>query len=205
MKFDPKSLGIKECYKLLIGSITPRPIAWVSTIDQDGVVNVAPFSFFTGVCKKPPMIGFTPLRPHEGSRTNRKKDTLINIEATREFVVNVVNEELTDQMNQTSFGFPTGTSELVEAGLTSSPSMVVAPPCIAESPISLECKLYTILEFGESPSNFVVGEVVQFHVRDDLVDNYRIDQSLLRTIGRMGGPDYTRTRDLFKMEDLKLK
>jgi flavin reductase (DIM6/NTAB) family NADH-FMN oxidoreductase RutF len=205
MLYDPKNLDIQECYKLLIGSIVPRPIAWVSTIDNEGIVNVAPFSFFTGICKKPPMIGITLLRPHEGSRKNRRKDTLMNIEATREFVINVVTEELGDQMNLTSSNFPTGTSELIEAGLTASPSAIVRPPCIAESPISLECRLYTILEFGENPSNFIIGEVVQFHVKDELVENYRIDQKALRAIGRMGGPIYTRTQDTFAMEDLKFK
>ena len=137
MHLDPATLPHQEAYKLLTGSVLPRPIAWVSTINKDGVTNLAPFSFFMGVCAKPLTIAFAPMQ----KPNNTPKDTLINIRETKEFVVNMVSESLVKRMNQTSADYPFGISEFDQAGLTETKSIIVSPPRVLESPISLECKL----------------------------------------------------------------
>jgi flavin reductase (DIM6/NTAB) family NADH-FMN oxidoreductase RutF len=195
---DPKAERYQDIYKLLIGSIVPRPIALVSTISTEGVHNLAPFSYFTAISSKPALVCFCP-----GPRgaDSARKDTLRNICTSREFVINVVSEEIAEKMNLTSGEYPPEVDEFALAGLTPIPSDVVKPPRVAESHVNMECKLYLTIEFSELPGggNLVLGEVVRFHVDDRIVDNFKIDPDKLRAIGRMGGNSYTRTRDRFDM------
>jgi len=196
---DPETARHQDVYKLLIGSIVPRPIALVSTLSYDGIRNLAPFSFFTGISSKPTLICFCPgPRPADGKR----KDTLLNISRTKEFVVNIVSEEIAEAMNLTSGEYPPEVDEFAIAGLTATPSDLVKPPRVAESHVNMECRLYLWIEFSELPGggNLVIGEVLRFHVDDRIVENFKIDPDQLRAVGRMGGPTgYTRTRDRFDM------
>jgi len=196
---DPQTARHIDIYKLMIGSIVPRPIALVSTVSHDGIRNLAPFSFFTGISSKPTMICFCPgPRPAGGSR----KDTLENISRTKEFVVNIVSEEIAEAMNLTAGEYPPDADEFAIAGLTAIPSDLVRPPRVAESHVNMECRLYLSIEFSELPGggNLVIGEVLRFHVDDRIVENFKIDPDKLRAVGRMGGPTgYTRTRDRFDM------
>lgn len=198
MTVDPRETNYLDIYKLLIGSIVPRPIAFVSTLSREGIRNLAPFSFFTGVSANPPMVAFCPTRrtgPHP------TKDTYDNIAATREFVVNIVSEEFAEKMNITSAECPPEVDEFEASGLTPIPSELVKPPRVRESHVQMECKLYLTVDISGMPGGgaLVLGEVVRFHVDDDYVDNFKIDPAKLRAIGRMGGATYTRTTDRFEM------
>ncbi len=192
---DPASHPPIDSYKLMIGSIVPRPIAFVSTISNEGVTNLAPFSFFNAVCSDPPVICFS-----VGNRVP-SKHTIANIRATGEFVVNVVTEEIAEQMNMCSGNFPAGVSEFEVSRLTPEPSEIVKPPCVRESPVNMECKVLQIVEVSKRPegATMVIGEVVRFHFDRAIADNFRIDPAKLRAVGRMGGNEYTRTRDRFEM------
>ncbi len=198
MIIDPRDAGFQNIYKLLIGAVVPRPIAFVSTLSREGILNLAPFSFFTAVSANPPVICFCPVR-RPGPAPY--KDTLHNILATGEFVVNIVSEEFAEKMNTTSADFPPEVDEFEASGLTPVPSDLVRPPRVAESHVQMECKLYLTIEIGELPGsgNLVLGEVVRFHVDDPYFDNFKIDPDKLRPIGRMGGATYTRTTDRFEM------
>jgi flavin reductase (DIM6/NTAB) family NADH-FMN oxidoreductase RutF len=197
MVIDPKSTEPFNIYKLLIGSILPRPIAFVSTMGADGIYNLAPFSFFTAVSANPPAIAFAPLLSLEGKR----KDSLNNAERLGEFVVNVVSEDIVRPMNETSADFPPEIDEFEVSGLTPIPSDLVAVPRVKESHIAMECKLRQIVEMSSLPmgGSLVIGEVVRFHVDDDYFDDYRIDVDKLRPVGRMAGFTYTRTSDRFEL------
>lgn len=182
----------------MVGVIVPRPIAFVSTVSADGIRNLAPFSFFTGISANPPVICFSPMvRGSDGTR----KDTLLNIEAVKEFVVNVVSEEFAEKMNICAAEFPPEVDEFEVSELTPVASDLVRPPRVQESHISMECRLVKIVEVSAKPlgGSLVIGEVLRFHVDDALIDDYKIDPDKLHAIGRMGGPTYTRTTDLFDM------
>lgn len=183
----------------MIGAIVPRPIAFVSTISREGLLNLAPFSFFTAVCANPPIICFCPNRREAPDPC---KDTLRNILLTREFVVNVVSEEFAEQMNITSGEYPPEIDEFQLSGLTPIPSDLVKAPRVAESHVQMECRLYMAMEIGALPlsGNLVLGEVLRFHVDDQYIDHFKIDPGKLRAIGRMGGASYTRTTDRFDMQ-----
>jgi flavin reductase (DIM6/NTAB) family NADH-FMN oxidoreductase RutF len=197
MLFDFKEIPAKECYKLLVSTVTPRPIAWVVSQDANGVLNAGAFSFFNVFSGDPPVvaIGVGSYKP------GRPKDTRVNIRETGQFVVNLVSEANAEQMNITAIEFDQGIDELEQAGLTPLPSVLVKPPRIAESPVSMECELMQIVELGES--GLVLGRVLAMHVRDEFVldaaTNY-IDTPKLKLIGRMHGRGwYVRTSDLFEM------
>lgn len=196
MKVDPTTLTADAAYYWQIATILPRPIAWVSTLNEDGSANLAPFSFFTGISSDPPTCLISVARSK-----GRKKDTWINIERTGEFVIHVVTDALAHQMNVTSRSFPPGTDEFVEAGLAKLPSDKVAPPRIAESPVAMECRLERIVEIGrpDASTGAIFGEILLWHVRDDLVVNGRLDVGRLDAIGRLAGAAYTRTRDRFDL------
>lgn len=198
MILDPQTLGHQDCYKLLVGSIVPRPIAFVSSMDAAGALNLAPFSFFNVVASNPMSVVFSVMRR---GPEGLKKDTLRNVEETGEFVVNIVNEALVPRMNMTSADFPHGMSEFDEAGLTPLPSEVVRPPRVAESPVNMECKLIQTVEVGDGPGGgtLIIGQVVRFHVWDELYENGRIDPSKLQAVGRMAGATYARTTDRFDL------
>jgi flavin reductase (DIM6/NTAB) family NADH-FMN oxidoreductase RutF len=188
-----------DIYRLLISSVTPRPIAWVTSVDREGRINLAPFSFFNAFGADPPVVVFGPNRKKDGS----KKDTLANIEATGEFVINAAVAKLAEQMNLSSKELPYGESEIELTGLSVVPSRKVKPPRLAESPLHMECVLRQVVSIGDRQlsANLVIGEVVQFHVDDSLLDEQgRIDPRKAQTIGRLGGNSYCHTSDLFEMQ-----
>jgi flavin reductase (DIM6/NTAB) family NADH-FMN oxidoreductase RutF len=198
MIVDPGATDPRNIYKLMIGTIVPRPIAFVSTLSADGIPNLAPFSFFTGVSANPPVIAFSPtIRPSDGAR----KDTLNNIEATREFVVNVVSEEFAEKMNLCSGEYPPEVDEFKVSGLTPVASDLVKPARVAESHVNMECRLLQVVHVSPKPlgGSIVLGQVLRFHVDDALLDDFRIDPDELRAIGRMGGTSYARTTDRFDL------
>jgi flavin reductase (DIM6/NTAB) family NADH-FMN oxidoreductase RutF len=191
MIIDPKRAEYKDCYKLMIGSIVPRPIALVSTVGPSGTFNLAPFSYFTAISADPPTICFSPGRRHSDGKP---KDTLVNIERGGEFVVNVVTESIVHQMNETAVDYPPEVDEFAVAGFTPVESRIVAPPCIKESPINMECRLYKVVDIGPKRAggaSLVIGEIVMFHVADELYSNGRIDIGGLKPVGRLSGNDYT--------------
>jgi flavin reductase (DIM6/NTAB) family NADH-FMN oxidoreductase RutF len=196
---DPGDHAYNDIYKLMVGIIVPRPIAFVSTIDAAGIRNLAPFSYFTACSSDPPMVCFcTAVR----SAHRPYKDTLRNVEATGEFVVNIVSEEFAEQMNQTSADVPPEADEFAISGLTPLASDLVKPPRVAESKAQMECRLRQIVRVSDKPGGgiLVIGEVLRFHVLESLLDGYKIDPDKLKAIGRMGGPTYVRTRDRFDMQ-----
>lgn len=198
MIIQPEQCNYRDVYKLMIGVIVPRPIAFVSTCSPDGIRNLAPFSFFTGISAHPPAICFSPMvRGSDGAR----KDTLRNIEATREFVVNVVSEDIIEQVNLCSTEFPPEVDEFERSGLTPIPSDRVRPARVWESRVQMECRLLQIVTVSEQPlgGSLVIGEIVLFHVADDLIEDFRIEPGRLRAVGRMGGPTYIRTTDRFDL------
>jgi flavin reductase (DIM6/NTAB) family NADH-FMN oxidoreductase RutF len=199
MLLDVSQADWVTVYRTLIEVVTPRPIAWVSSIDAQGRVNLAPFSFFNAVGANPPAVVFSAGLRRDGS----KKDTLHNVEATGEFVVNAAVADLAAQVNLSAKELPPGESEVELAGLTLAPSRKVKPPRVAESPAHLECVLRQVVPIGDGPgsSRLVIGEVVLLEVADALLDDKgRVDPHKLRTIGRLGGDWYCQTSDLFQMK-----
>ncbi|WP_375498592.1 flavin reductase family protein [uncultured Nostoc sp.] len=197
MIIDPSQNDPRNTYQLLVGSVVPRPIAWVSTIASDGTPNVAPFSFFMGVTANPPTLAIS-----TGLKHGVKKDTLFNVEQLGELVVNIVIEELGEQMNTTSGDFPPDVDEFQVAGLTPAPSKRVRPPRVAESPINIECVLKQVVYVGNegSQSGLIIAEAVLWHIRDDLLTPQNtIDVAKLHAIGRLSGNWYTRTQDLYEI------
>lgn len=200
MKIDPQSLDWYNSHELLTGLVTPRPIAFVSTIDQDGVYNIAPYSYFTAICNMPMVVGFSQGRKSKG----QKKDTLQNIEFSKEFVINVVTEDLAEAMVQTSRAYPIGVDEFKETGLTAIKAELVGAPMLAESPINMECRLLQILEFGNAPrkNEFVIGEVVRVHIKDEFMADGQLQPLKLKIIGRLSGHGkaYCRTTGIFEIK-----
>jgi flavin reductase (DIM6/NTAB) family NADH-FMN oxidoreductase RutF len=188
-----------DVYHVLIGVVTPRPIAWVTSVDGEGRVNLAPFSFFNAFGSNPPVVVFSPTLRRDGS----KKDTLRNVEETGEFVLNAAVAELAEQVNLSSKEIPHEESEVELTGLTLTPSLRVRPPRIAESPAHLECKLRQVLTIGDGPgcANLVIGEVLLIDVADRVLGpDGRVDPARLRTIARLGGDWYCHTSDLFQLK-----
>ncbi len=199
MVIDPGSNQPSDIYKLMMGLIVPRPIAFVSSVSAGGIRNLAPFSFFTAASANPPVICFAPMvRGRDGTL----KDTLRNIEATGEFVTNIVSEDFIQQMNASSAEVAPEVDEFVLSGLTPVPSDLVGAPRVGEARAAMECRLVQIVHVSAKPlgGSIVLGEVLRFHVADALFDNFRIDPDRLRPVGRMGGPLYTRTTDRFLLE-----
>ena len=199
MKFDPQNLSAREFYRHMVACITPRPIAWVSTVSPRGVPNLAPFSFFNGVGANPPSVVFCPTNRRDGLR----KDTLINVEATRQFAVNIVSHRLSRQMNETSADLEYEVSEFEHAGLTAIPCERIAPPRVKEAAVCMECELHSVVPVGDGPlaGHVVIGRIVLLQADDAVLDGQgQIDPEKLDTIGRMGGSLYTRTRDRFEMD-----
>ena len=198
MRIDPATTPLPQMYRYLIGCITPRPIAWVSTLSPRGIPNLAPFSFFNGVAANPPTVVFSPVNRRDGS----KKDTVRNIEATPEFVVNVVSFDQAGPMNASSEEFAYEVSEFEKCGLTPLPSELIKPPRVKEARVHMECVLHQIVLVGTGPlaANLVIGRVVLMHVDDAVLDaGGEIDPAKLDTIGRMGGLAYSRTKERFDL------
>ncbi|MEE8418941.1 MAG: flavin reductase family protein [Dehalococcoidales bacterium] len=198
MKINPADVDGRGTHELIMSAVVPRPIAFISTIGEDGTLNLAPFSAYTSICLKPALLCFSISRRRNG----QEKDTLLNIKSSEDFVINVVDEDLAEAMNQTSADYPSEVDEFKQVGLTPAKSDIVKAPRVAESPVSMECKLHQILEFGEPPggARVVIGEVVLIHVRDELWTGSFIDPEKLKAVSRIGGMDgYCRSTDIFKM------
>lgn len=200
MNVRPDQLPHRELYRILISAVAPRPIAWVSTLNN-GHLNLAPFSFFNVVSAKPPLLGFCPsLRLVDGQ--SAPKDTMHNIRETGEFVVNVVTFAVAEAMNLTSGDYDSSVDEFAVAKLNTRPSQAVRPPQVAESPVSFECKLNRIIDFGTEPpsGSLVIGEIVCVHLEDNILKEGRLDPDALDLIGRMGGIQYSRTTERFELK-----
>ena len=199
MKVDPSKISFSDAHKLMIGSIVPRPIAFVSTISKQGTHNIAPFSYFNGVCSKPPTIMFAPAR--RGWDGN-EKDTLANIRDSNQFVVNIVSESFAEQMVMCSTDFDSNVDEFEISGLHAKSSDKVRPPRLLESKISFECELNQIVEIGKenAGSGFVViGTIVLFHIDDDVYKDGHILLDKLEPLGRLAGNKYTRPKDILEI------
>jgi flavin reductase (DIM6/NTAB) family NADH-FMN oxidoreductase RutF len=199
LAFDPANHSTGEIYKLMIGSIVPRPIALVSSVDEANVRNLAPFSYFTACSANPPVVVFCPmLRP----LPPMAKDTLRNVMATREFVVNIVSEEFVERMNATAAQVGPEVDEFELSGLTPLASELIKPARVAESHVHMECRLLQVVHVSEQPGggSVVLGEVLRFHVSEDYIEDFRIDPDKLRAVGRMAGSTYARTTDRFELQ-----
>jgi flavin reductase (DIM6/NTAB) family NADH-FMN oxidoreductase RutF len=194
MIIDCATLDPTSAYKLLIGSITPRAIGWISTLSQGGVANLAPISFFTGAGRRPPMVCIG-LQPRSDGVT--LKDTFVNIRDTGEFVANMVTLEQAHEMHRSAFEFPSGTDEFAEVGLEKAPSEVIRAPRVAGAPISMECRKHMIIPLGDIGDHMVIGEILRFHIRDDLyLDRGRIDTAAIHSVGRLAA-EYTLVENVF--------
>lgn len=199
MQIDVANANIVDVYQMLVGLVTPRPIAWVTTVSPAGVVNLAPFSFFNAFGANPPVVVFSPTNRRDGS----KKDTLLNVEASGEFVIQSAVASLAEKVNLSSKELPPDESEVELTGLKLEPSVKVKVPRIAESPAHLECTVREIMPIGSGPiaGNLVIGEVVFIHVRDDVLDTRgKPDPRKLQTVARLGGDFWCRTSDLFEQK-----
>ncbi len=199
MRIDPKDPGVFNMHELGASLIVPRPIAWISTVTPDGAFNAAPFSAFARVCNRPFIICFS-----VGLRKGEKKDTLRNIEQSRDFVVNIVNDDLAEAMNKTAADYPYGVDEIQKAGLTALPGEKVRSPLIVEAPAAFECQVDRIIELGEPGrgNTLVLGEVVLIHIKDELVKDNAVRPDDLKPLGRLGGDLYCHINDIFAMKRL---
>ena len=203
---NPTDSEVRQVYKLMTGIIVPRPVALVSTVDRAGVANLAPFSFFTGVGSHPPTVLFCPVvrapgAPGSEGESDGRKDTLRNVEETGEFVVNIVSEAIAGAANATAAEVPPHVDEFVLSGLTPIPSEAVRPARVAESPAQMECKLLQVIYTGRGPGAgvIVLGEVVRFHVLQNLIEDFRVDPTGLGAVGRMAGNTWVRTQDRIEL------
>ena len=194
MIIDPSGLDPQSVYKLLIGSVVPRPIAWISTVSREGVRNLAPFSFFTVASRNPPMLCVS-VGPR-ASDDAPSKDTLSNVEEKGEFVINIVSLSLSNSMYESSKSHPPEADEFEKAGLTPVPCEVVGAPRVGEAGVNMECLLDRAIQLGSD--HLVIGRMVRFHVRDELYQNGRIDIAALDPLGRLAG-NYTNIETIFEL------
>ncbi len=199
MEFDPQNLEQSAIYKLLTGAVIPRPIGWISSISEDGINNLAPFSFFNAIGDDPPHVMFSTVR---GNDTN--KDTLNNVLATKQFVVNMVTEELVEQMNMTSQAIHANESEFELSGLTPIPSVKVKPMRVKESPITFECELvhhYSLENHKFGGATMMVGKIIMMHVDESvLLDNYKINMERYKPVARLAGSNYSKIGEIFSIK-----
>ncbi len=195
MIIDPYEIGKKEAYNLFTSVIVPRPIAWVTTLNENGSTNAAPFSFFMGVTIHPPRLVFS-----VSSRKGEPKDSARNIIRNEEFVVNLVTQTNVISMNITSVDYEYGIDELRQANLLTGESEKISTPYIKESPVNMKCRLEKIVKIGEPTSYLIIGEVVLFHVDDAVYSDGVVDPHKLQSVGRMGNPHYSNVNDIFRMD-----
>lgn len=191
-------MSTRDLYAKMVQVITPRPIAWVSTVSSAGIANLAPFSYFSGVGAKPPTVLFCPANDRDG----QPKHTLRNIRETGEFVINIASYALVEAMHQSSAEYPDDVSEFAELGLEAADSVKIKPPRVAEALVSMECTLHHTVSLAAGPggANIVVGKIVYWHIDDALFDaDGTISAERLDTVGRMGGQGYVRTTDRFEL------
>lgn len=187
----------RRAYRLLIGTVVPRPVAWISSRGRDGVRNLAPFSYFMGIGHDPPLLAVS-----INSRRGQIKDSLRNIQETGEFVVNIANEDLLERMVRTSGEWPYGVDEFEEAGLSEAASTLIQPGRVAEAPVAMECRLHHVTLLGNAPNltGLVVGEILAWHIRDDILDDEGVpDMARLRPVGRMIDDEYMLLRERRKV------
>ena len=199
-KIDPKNLNIKDVYHLLISGVSPRPIAWVGTVDKNGNHNLAPFSFFNAFGANPPIVGFSPAI---SGRTGLPKDSLLNVKETKEFTISVVNNDLVEQASLSSCEYSNDVDEFEKAGVTKKQSVKISPCSVDESPFIMECKLYQIIELGNKPAsgNLILGEVVCFHVNQSVIDENIINPFKVNHVARSGGSWYVESsKGLFSLK-----
>ncbi|WP_406685818.1 flavin reductase family protein [Rossellomorea vietnamensis] len=191
MDIKPQTLEWQSAYKLMIGSILPRPIAFVSSLDEKGIANLAPYSFFTAISAEPMLVCFSPMRR---GKDGSKKDTLRNIEKTKEFVINIVSEEFVEEMNNCAIEFESVVDEFEQVGLTKKESITVKAPGVTESKVQLECVLHEVLHFGDHPGagSLVIGKVECVRINDELYYDGKIDSEKLKPVGRLAGQMYTK-------------
>ena len=194
MKIDPAPMQPQDIYRLLTGIVVPRPIAWVTTLSADGIINLAPFSCFTFVSSNPPMVGI-----NVGLRSGEQKDTGRNILEQKSFVVNIGDDTMIEQIHLSAVAHPHNVSETTLLELNTVPSDHIPVPRLSEVPVSMECVLRHDIAFGRSGSKFLVGEVVAFHIRDGLCTNNKIDTRALRPVCRIGGPNYASLGEIVSM------
>jgi flavin reductase (DIM6/NTAB) family NADH-FMN oxidoreductase RutF len=194
MEFVCSELTEAAAYRLLIGSVVPRAIAWITTLSASGHVNAAPFSGFTFVSNKPPMIAVS-----IGRRGSGRKDTATNIQREKEFVVNIADMAMLDALHRSSYEFPEDVSEVEKLGLNVTPSAEIRTPRLAAAPVNMECRLHDVIEFGDHRMQLFVGEVRRFHVRDSLCKDGKIDSVKLDPIARLGGPIYARLGEIITL------
>ena len=199
MQFNPAEIDQSAIYKLLSGAVIPRPIGWISSISDTGIVNLAPFSFFNAVGDDPPHVMFSTVRTND---TN--KDTLNNVMATKQFVVNMVTEDTVGRMNTTSQNVPANINEFELAGLTAIPSSLVLPPRVKESPIQFECELvhhYALQNHKAGGAVIMIGKIVMFHFDESvLMDNYKINMETYRPVARLAGSNYSKLGEIFSIK-----
>jgi flavin reductase (DIM6/NTAB) family NADH-FMN oxidoreductase RutF len=202
MIIDPSKLDANSVYKLLIGSVVPRPIAWVSSRSRDNILNLAPFSFFNAACREPPMLTIS-IGPRTGGE-DYPKDTLTNLRETQEFVINIVSMSLADAMHETSINYPPEVDEFERAGVTPAPCEFVKTPRVSEAKISMECTVEHMLRLGSD--YLVIGRMHRYHIDDELLSNGRVNIQKLDPLGRMAG-NYTKIETLFDLplEDTRSK
>jgi flavin reductase (DIM6/NTAB) family NADH-FMN oxidoreductase RutF len=197
MQIAADSLAPEATYRLLSGIVVPRPIAWVSTLSAAGAVNLAPFSCFTFVSNSPPMIGI-----NVGRKAGVRKDTGANIHARGEFVVNIGDTSHIEAIHLSSVEHAPDVSEADLLGLRTAPSESIATPRLRDVPIAMECRLERAIEFGRTGAEFLVGEVLRFHVRDDLYENGKIDTRRLQPVCRIGGPNYAGLGEIVTLREV---
>ena len=192
LSLDILTYSEEDRYKFLMGTVIPRPIALVTSLNEDGVLNAAPFSQFVVIAVSPPLLAFV-----AKERTNALKDTVRNVLASGEFVINTVTERMAEQVQQCSTDYPPSVSEVERVGFHSIPSTIVRPSRVAESPVQFECRLHRTVEFGEpgSQSNLCVGEVLLVHYAEGVVSGHRVKHEMMNALGRIAGRSYIRTRD----------
>ena len=198
MNFDPKVIDTQSCYRLLVGSIIPRPIAWISSLNADDVLNLAPYSFFTVASCNPPVLAVTQVTP----RDRAAKDTLHNLRTTGECVVNIVSEALAEVMNATCADYPASISEFDAVGIAREASHVVAPAGVRDASVRFECRLREIIDVSSLPTGgqLMLLDVVNIYASDSVMINGSVSPQLLGAVGKLGGDLYTSTRDTFEME-----
>jgi flavin reductase (DIM6/NTAB) family NADH-FMN oxidoreductase RutF len=196
MIIDPASLASREAYALLVSTVVPRPIAFVTSVNARNVVNAAPYSFFNAIASSPPLVIISAAR-----KRGAMKHTTENILLRKEFVINIVNDALVSAMNLSSADFPADVSKMDQLGVTLLPSLKISVPRIAESPVNCECTLYRHIEIGDDPVDLIIGEILRYHVRDEIISNGVIDQKMLKPIGRMGGNYYAAIEALFELKN----
>jgi len=197
MRIDPSLLDAEKCYRLMSGMMVPRPIAWVTSLSGSGVLNLAPFSAFTFVSLKPPMLAIS-----IGHKAGVYKDTAQNILRNEEFVIHIADASLMNAVHESAAEFPPEVSEVEKLGLETTASEFIKVPRLSLAPIAMECRFRHCFEFGEARTRLIVGEVMMFHVRDGLLENDKIETKALDPIARIAGPRYARLGEIVTLETM---